>query len=170
MPSRGRLTPQPRSLKVDFDPRHVPDENFIREAASAYNWTRGQVDNVLADRDRLAIGFSVDVVPAVTWDGHYGIPEVATMPSSGDRYRTGRWRRTNPVGLTDRTRVFPTLQRTVNCRLILAPPRAQGRPLGPERARPPQDHAADLRVLIVDVAGLCVNRLPLLQPLQNQAA
>jgi hypothetical protein len=103
---QGRLTPQPRSLKVDFGPRNVPDESFIREAASEYKWTRGQVDSVLADRDRLAFGFSVDVVPAVTWDSHYGIPEVATEPSSGDRYRTGRWRRTNPVGLTDRTRVL----------------------------------------------------------------
>lgn len=101
---KKRLTPQPRSLKVDFG-RNVPDESFIRAAASEYRWPARQVDSVLAERDRLSFAFSVDVVPAVTWDGHYGIPDVATR-STGERYRTGRWRKTNPVGLTDRTRVL----------------------------------------------------------------
>lgn len=97
---QGRLSLQPRSFKIDYSPRSLPGEQYLRDAAAEYGWARRRVDRVLRELDRLAFEFSVDVVPAVRWDGHYGIPEVGRDDTSGERYRTGQWRLTDPVELT----------------------------------------------------------------------
>jgi hypothetical protein len=101
--NEGRLTPQPRSFKVDFSPKRVPGERFIRTAAMDYGWAPTRVDRVLGNLDQLAFEFSVDVVPAVIWSEHYAIPETDRREEDDQRYRTGRWRRTNPVELTQRS-------------------------------------------------------------------
>jgi len=101
--AEGRLTLQPRSLKVDYRPGRTPGAEFVRAAASQYGWERDRVDAVIRNLPQLAFEFSVDVVPAVRWDEHYGIPEVARLPQSDTRYRTGHWRLTSPVQLTERT-------------------------------------------------------------------
>lgn len=100
-----RLTPQPRSYKVDYRPGRLPGEQFLRAAAAEYGWARQRVDRVVRELDQLAFEFSVDVVPAVGWGDHYGIPEVGRNVSTGGRYRTGQWRLTDPVELTRITRV-----------------------------------------------------------------
>lgn len=100
----GRLTPQPRSLKVDYAPDRTPQPQFIRAAARDYDWPSERVERVLRDLRNVAFEFSVDVVPAVVWGGHYGIPEVQQHLGTAQRYRTGQWRQTSPVELTERTR------------------------------------------------------------------
>ena len=102
---QGRLTPQPRSFKVDFGPSRVPDEQYIRAAATEYRWESRRVQRVLDRLGQLAFAFSVDVVPAVAWGDHFGIPEIGRHASTGERYRTGQWRLTNPVELTRLTQV-----------------------------------------------------------------
>lgn len=97
---QGRLTPQPRSFKIEFSPRQRPGEDYIRTAAREYGWGTSRVGRVLRDLDQLAFDFSVDVVPAVSWDAHYGIPEIDRRLTTGERYRTGHWRQTDPVELT----------------------------------------------------------------------
>ncbi len=99
-----RLRPQARSLNVDFSPTRLPGEQYVRAAAAEYRWNAGRVNRVIRDLGQYAFEFSVDVVPAVTWGDHYGIPEVELDRVSGQRNRTGRWRRTNPVELTSLTR------------------------------------------------------------------
>lgn len=100
----GRLTAQPRSLKVDYTPDRTPQPQFIRAAARDYEWPTERVERVLRDLRNVAFEFSVDVVPAVAWGGHYGIPEIQQQTGTAQRYRTGRWRQTSPVELTERTR------------------------------------------------------------------
>jgi hypothetical protein len=102
---QGRLRPQPRSFKVDFGPARVPDEQYIRAAAAEYQWESRRVQRVLDQLGQLAFAFSVDVVPAVAWGDHFGIPEVGRHAATGERYRTGQWRLTSPVELTRLTRV-----------------------------------------------------------------
>lgn len=51
----------------------------------------------------MAFEFSVDVVPAAVWGSHYGIPETGRDQRTGSRYRTGNWRLTSPVKLTELT-------------------------------------------------------------------
>lgn len=101
----GRLTPQPRSYKIDYNPDRAPGADYIRAAAEQYQWARSRVDTVVRDLGQIAFEFSVDVVPTVKWDGHYGIPQTARIGPAGERQRTGEWHRTNPVGLTDETKV-----------------------------------------------------------------
>lgn len=100
---QGRLTPQPRSFKIDFSPERLPGEQHIRAAAAEYRWASVRVERVLSQRQELGFEFSVDVVPAVGWNGHYGIPEIGRHAATGERYRTGQWRLTDPVELTERT-------------------------------------------------------------------
>lgn len=102
---QGRLVPQPRSFKVEFGPGRYPSAQFIRTAAQEYGWGAARVARAIAGLDRLGFEFSVDVVPAVRWDDHYGIPEVGLMVQTGERYRTGRWRLTSPVKLTEETQL-----------------------------------------------------------------
>lgn len=102
---QDRLTPQPRSYKVDYRPGRLPGEQFLRTAAAQYKWARQRVDRVVRDLNELAFEFSVDVVPAVGWGDHYGIPEVGRSLATGERYRTGHWRLTDPIELTRLTRV-----------------------------------------------------------------
>ncbi|MGH9026821.1 MAG: hypothetical protein ACRDWD_12015 [Acidimicrobiia bacterium] len=102
---QGRLTPQARSFKVDFGPTRVPGEQYIRAAAAEYRWESRRVKRVLDQLGQLAFAFSVDVVPAVAWGEHFGIPEVGRHEPTGERYRTGKWQLTNPVELTRLTRV-----------------------------------------------------------------
>lgn len=102
--AEGRLTAQPRSLKVDYSPERAPQPQFIRAAAREYDWREDQVAAVLNDLRNVAFEFSVDVVPAVVWGSDHGIPETGQQPQTGERHRTGRWRKTNPIALTDRTR------------------------------------------------------------------
>lgn len=99
----GRLTPQPRSLKIEYSPNRAPSPEFIRAAAREYSWAADRVERVIRRLKEVTFEFSVDVVPAVKWGDHYGIPEVARRPESGYRYRTGQWRRTSPVELTEKT-------------------------------------------------------------------
>jgi hypothetical protein len=101
----GRLTAGPRSFKIDYSPDRTPSAGFIRTAAQEYGWARGQLADVLANLRERAFEFSVDVVPAVRWGAHYGIPETGRHSSTGERYRTGHWRRTNPVDLIEETKV-----------------------------------------------------------------
>lgn len=99
----SRLTPQPRSFKIEFGPERYPSAKFIRTAAEEYGWAATRVKRVVANLARLGFEFSVDVVPAVWWDDHYGIPETERTGSTGERHRTGRWRQTDPVKLTEET-------------------------------------------------------------------
>jgi hypothetical protein len=98
---QGRLTPQPRSLKIAFGPDRVPAAAAIRQAAAEYQWEPAEVERVVGNLDHHAFEFSVDVVPAVPFEGHYGIPEIERQTSTGECYRTGGWRKTNPVKLTE---------------------------------------------------------------------
>jgi hypothetical protein len=100
---QGRLTRQPRSLNVGFSRDRVPSVRSVRTAADQYGWEQSRVSEVVANLDRLGFDFSVDVVPAVAWDGNYGIPEVGKPGPDADRQRTGGWLRTDPVQLLDRT-------------------------------------------------------------------
>ena len=100
---QGRLTPQPRSYKVDYRRGRMPGEQFLRTAAAERGWARPRVDRIARELDQLAFEFSVDVVPAVAWGDHYGIPEVGRNVTTGERYRTGHWRLTDPVELTNVT-------------------------------------------------------------------
>lgn len=100
---QGRLTPQARSYKIDFRPDGYPSEAAIRAAGREYMWKSAQVARAIEAKDRLLFEFSVDVVPAVRSGDHYGIPETGRIAATGDRYRTGRWRLTSPVALTDMT-------------------------------------------------------------------
>ncbi|HEX2039871.1 MAG TPA: hypothetical protein VHF47_09095 [Acidimicrobiales bacterium] len=100
--AQGRLTPQPRSLKVEFGPTRAPAVASIREAAKEYRWESERVERVVASLGDVVFEFSVDVVPAVIWGDHYGIPDLARL-ATGERYRTGQWRKTNPVKLTELT-------------------------------------------------------------------
>lgn len=101
--AEGRLRRQPRSFKVEFSPQRTPAARFIQSAARDYAWASTRVDRVLAHLERLAFMFSVDVVPAVAWDSHYGILELDDVSATGERFRTGHWCRTDPVQLTDET-------------------------------------------------------------------
>ena len=101
--NQGRLTPQPRSLKVAFGPKRAPAAATIRKAAAEYRWASARVENVISNLGDLAFDFSVDVVPAVAWGDHYGIPDIGRLAATGERYRTGAWRKTSPVKLTEET-------------------------------------------------------------------
>jgi hypothetical protein len=98
---QGRLTPQTRSFKIDYGPRKTPDPTFIRSAAREYDWDSDRVGEVLGNLDEVAFEFSVDVVPAAVWGDHYGIPDTGRDERTGSRYRTGSWRLTSPVKLTE---------------------------------------------------------------------
>lgn len=100
---QGRLTPQTRSFKVDYGPRRTPDPTFVRTAAKEYDWDSSRVREVLGKLDETTFEFSVDVVPAVVWGDHYGIPDTGRDERTGSRYRTGNWRLTSPVRLTELT-------------------------------------------------------------------
>jgi hypothetical protein len=97
---QDRLTLQPRSLKVEFGPTRAPAVSSIREAAKEYRWDSQRVERVVASIGDVAFEFSVDVVPAVVWGHHYGIPDLGRL-ATGERYRTGQWLKTNPVKLTE---------------------------------------------------------------------
>lgn len=94
----GRLTRQPRSLKVAFGPDRAPLPRFIREAAVQGRWTRQDTDRLVTNRDRIVFDFSVDVVPAVLCGSHYGIPDTSLGPR-GQWAMSGEWKRTDPVTL-----------------------------------------------------------------------
>lgn len=100
----GRLVEQPRSLKIEFGRTRLPSADFLRVAAAQYGWSTARVRRVESDLPRLAFEFSVDVVPGVPWDGHYGIPELARDAATGTRRRSGSWRLTDPVELTELTK------------------------------------------------------------------
>lgn len=78
----GRVTKQARSLKIDFDDSAVP----------------GGLDS-----------FSVDGVPAVQWNGHWGIPN-----KDPEAWRTEetRWVKTDPVQFGDDTDALAVSSRT----------------------------------------------------------
>lgn len=101
---QGRLTRQPRSLNIGFGPGRYPSADFIRTAAEEYEWEASRVSRVISNVDRLGFEFSVDVVPAVRWDRHYGIPDVSRQEPWAEPQRTGQWLRTNPVQLLDESR------------------------------------------------------------------
>ena len=96
---QGRLTKQPRSLKVAFGPSHPPSVQAIRAAADERAWTRLETNRLVRDRT-LLFDFSVDVVPAVLDPPHYGIPDLDHRPG-GLRQLSGGWKRTDPVALTE---------------------------------------------------------------------
>lgn len=103
---QGRLTTQPRSLKVAYGPNRQPAAEYVREAGAEYGWDRSEVERVARTVNSSEFEFSVDVVPAVGWQSHYGIPEVGHDPGAGVQARTGEWRRTNPVELTRSTQAL----------------------------------------------------------------
>lgn len=85
----GRLTQQPRSIKIDFGPTdgRTPADEFLRERKAS----RADV-----------FPFSADVVPAVRSDDIWAIPS----HDRGEWQRTAaaeRWVRTDPEKLTDLT-------------------------------------------------------------------
>ncbi len=85
----GRLTEQPRSIKIDFGPadERTPADEFLRERKAS----RADV-----------FPFSVDVVPAVRSGDVWAIPS----NDRGEWQRTAaaeRWVRTDPEKLTDLT-------------------------------------------------------------------
>ncbi|MBN4047677.1 hypothetical protein JYT71_01575 [Acidimicrobiaceae bacterium AH-315-P05] len=92
----GRITQQPRSIKVDYFKAFLPGSEFIREAAASL----GRTSN-LTDSD--AFEFSVDVVPAVHFESRWGIPnrnqDIWTRTAAAER-----WVYTDPEELTEKTR------------------------------------------------------------------
>ncbi len=99
---QGRLTRQPRSLKVSFSPEHPVPERSIRAAGEAQGWSMAEIRDLVAKATSLDFEFSVDVVPGVGWEPHYGIPEV-DIAADGTRSLSQAWKRTNPVALNDET-------------------------------------------------------------------
>lgn len=91
----GRVQPQDRSVKVEYQPSTLPAVAFVREAARLLDET-----DAIGPTDGFE--FSVDVVPAVHFGKVWGIPD-----RNRERWtRTAaaeRWRRTNPEKLTDLT-------------------------------------------------------------------
>ena len=87
----GRITPQARSIKIDYRGGRLPETSFIKHAAEVL---REKVDTPGQPFD-----FSVDVVPAVRWADVWAIPN-----SNRERWqRTAaaeRWVRTNPEKFT----------------------------------------------------------------------
>lgn len=86
---QGRITCQPRSIRVDFGPEgnRAPADQYLktREASRADLFP-----------------FSVDVVPAVKFEVHWGIP--SRNRESWQRMAAAeRWVRTDPEALTDLT-------------------------------------------------------------------
>lgn len=100
----GRLVEQPRSLKIEFGRARLPSADFLRVAAAQYGWSTARVRRVENDLPRLAFDFSVDVVPGVAWGDHYGIPEIVRDSATDSRSRSGHWRLTDPVELTELTK------------------------------------------------------------------
>lgn len=100
--AQGRLTRQPRSLKVSFGPDHPVSERSVRAAGEEQDWSTADVRDIVAKAAKLDFEFSVDVVPAVGWEPHYGIPEVS-VAGDGTRSLAQTWKRTNPVALNDET-------------------------------------------------------------------
>ena len=98
----GRLTRQPRSLKIGFGPDHPPSEASVRMAGTEYGWSKATLDSVIRNATTTNFDFSVDVVPAVRWDHHYGIPDVDRR-SDGLHYLNQSWQRTSPVDLNELT-------------------------------------------------------------------
>ncbi len=101
--AQSRLTRQPRSFKIAFSRTRTPSVASLRSAAQVYEWEATRAESVIQRLPELAFEFSVDVVPAVKWGKHYGIPEVQRDPRTDVVARSGRWRLTNPVALTDLT-------------------------------------------------------------------
>jgi hypothetical protein len=91
----GRVSPQARSVKVDYKPDVLPDAAFVREAAA---FLKESAAVPLAE----GFEFSVDVVPAVHFGEVWGIPQrdrdVWTRAAASDR-----WTRTDPEELTELT-------------------------------------------------------------------
>ena len=100
--AQGRLTRQPRSLKVSFGREHPVSEQSLRVAGEELGWSAVEIGNLVAKALSLDFDFSVDVVPAVRWEPHYGIPEV-DVADDGTRSLAQTWKRTNPVALNDET-------------------------------------------------------------------
>jgi len=93
----GRVSPQARSVKVDYEPGVLPGATFVREAAAFLN-----EDAAALPPPSAGFEFSVDVVPAVRFGDVWGIPH----RNRGDWVRsaaTDRWTRTNPEELTSLT-------------------------------------------------------------------
>lgn len=89
----GRITPQPRSIKIDYRGGLLPERTFIKQAARLLHET---VDT------GEAFDFSVDVVPAVHFGDVWGIP--TNDPQQWTRTAAAeRWVRTNPEKLTELT-------------------------------------------------------------------
>lgn len=91
----GRVSPQARSVKVDYKPDVLPGATFVRQAAALLKETAaGPVTE--------GFDFSVDVVPAVHFDEVWGIPhrERAAWARSA---ASDRWARTDPEHLTELT-------------------------------------------------------------------
>lgn len=99
----GRLTRQPRSLKISFGPGCPVSAASIRTAGVEHGWSRSELDDIVAKAATTDFEFSVDVVPAVVWGDHYGIPEL-NVAEDGTRTLGETWQRTNPVALNDETR------------------------------------------------------------------
>lgn len=100
---QDRLVPQPRSHKVEFGPGKYPSATSIRAAAKEYEWESSQVTRAIEALGQMRFEFSVDVVAAVIYGEHYAIPEIDTWDERGVRRMTGKWCRTDPVGLNELT-------------------------------------------------------------------
>lgn len=90
----GRITLQPRSIKIDYRGGRLPETSFLKQAA--------EVLREKVDTPGQAFDFSVDVVPAVRWADVWAIP-------NSDRQRWQRtaagerWVRTDPEKFTTLT-------------------------------------------------------------------
>ena len=100
--AQGRLTRQPRSLKVSFGREHPVSERSVRTAGGAQGWSTVEIGDLVAKAASLDFEFSVDVVPGVGWEPHYGIPEV-DVARDGTRSLAQTWKRTDPVALNGET-------------------------------------------------------------------
>ena len=100
--AQGRLTRQPRSLKVSFGREHPVPERSVRSAGEAQGWSTVEIRDLVAKAASLDFEFSVDVVPGVGWEPHYGIPEV-DVAGDGTRSLAQTWKQTDPVALNDET-------------------------------------------------------------------
>jgi len=90
----GRITQQPRSIKVAYRGGALPEQSFVKQAARLL---REAVDTA------EAFDFSVDVVPAVRFGDVWGIP-TANQQQWSRTAAAERWVRTNPEKLAELTR------------------------------------------------------------------
>ncbi len=87
---------------MSFGREYPVSERSVRDAGEAEGWSAVEIRDLVTKAASIDFEFSVDVVPGVEWDQHYGIPEV-DVATDGTRSLAQTWKRTDPVALNDET-------------------------------------------------------------------